>query len=323
MKRVVLPFFLILVLLSACSPGGFQSEDEILTTKVAAILTSQPTTSPIPPTAQQPTKPLVMEITVPATETSTPTAEPSDTPTPEVTATEEPTPTEEPSATPTGPTPTSTMTIQPTFTPPVTDPIQRLGGATEIDPMDNATMWVWPTGGDPQGFTNVEFKDGVMLLTGLKAEKSGWRLSGKQPLGDFYLEMVARMDKCSANDKYGLIFRSPVLNEADRGYLYGITCDGKYYLKKWDGKVAPDGLTTTLISNKASGAIMAGPNQFNRLGVLVVGKQIDLYVNGVYLDSYIDSSFNQGYFGVFVTPVETQNLVVRVDQISLWKNPKP
>lgn len=326
MKRI-LPILVLLSLLTACSPARVSDAD--MATRVAAILTSQPSETPKAvsdvATAQAPAPSrAAQEANATPTQAATlaPSATTAPTATPEATEAPTETLTSEPSATPTGPTPTPPATLAPSFTPPATDPVTRLGTPTSTDNMDKSDTWLWPTGKDFKGFTNVEFKDGVMLLTGLQKDKGGWRLSTAKSMENFYIEMAARMDKCQPSDKFGIIFRVPVLNEADRGYLFGITCDGKYYLRKWDGKVEPNGLSTTFIAPKASTAIQTGSN-FNRLGVMAVGKEFWLYVNGVLVDKYSDASYNSGYFGVFVTPVQTENLTVRVDQMSYWLNPKP
>jgi len=345
MKRV-LPFLIILVLLVSCSPA--RTSDTQMATRVAGILTSQPSAAPgavgLAATDLAPTA-------LPATSTSLPSAtfttEPSDTPTvepsplPSETAAPEPSATNEslavsgasstsspvPGATaPISSAAAATSTPPPTLTPMVSptplDPAIWLGPPNSLDEMDDGDAWGWPSGTDFRGFTTLKFYNGELLLTGLQLDKGGWRLATVKPLRNFYLEATARLDKCRPDDKFGLIFRVPVLREADQGYIFGITCDGEYYLRKWDGKVPPEGKSTTLIANTANSAIQAGPVS-NRLGVMAVGADIWLYVNDVLVGQYRDTSFSSGYFGVYVTPIQTESLTVRVDQMRYWENPRP
>lgn len=318
MKKV-LPLIISLIVLAGCFPSNQQLSDTDMATRVAQILTSYPTNTLDPNLAPSPLPVEPISTVTPLLEaTLTPSLTPTEIPTetPEPTATETQTP--EPSETPTPA--TSATEPQVAFTAPATDPVSRLGNPTSTDPMDSAAVWNWTVG--PSPFTSLEFKDGVMLMKGL-TDVSGWRLANTKNLDNVYIEMAARLDKCSGSDNYGLIFRVPVLSEADRGYLFGFTCDGKYYLRKWDGKVAPDGQMTTLIRPKASSAIQTGDGVFNRMGVMAVGDRLILYANGALLEEYRDSTFSGGYFGVFVNMDNTPNLTVRVDQMSYWLNPTP
>ncbi len=350
MKRL-LPVILIVVLLASCAPTPMSDAD--MATRVAQILTTQPTATENPlisaATGTAAAVETLAAIPTTAVPTETPTQEPpTATATEAATATPSPEPTAE--GTPTAGLPTLALTplsgggtaavgvtpagtakipITPlaatpaaSFTPPANDPLTRLGAPTASDEMNSGVEWTWPTGTDPAGFTSVEFKEGSMLLTGLKKDEGGWRLSARRSLSDFYIEMAARMEKCTVNDRFGIIFRVPNQSKANQGYLFGVTCDGKYYLRKWDGEAQPKGLSTTLIAPKASPAIQTGEGQFNRLGVLAVGENISLYINGVLVGQTSDKSFTAGVFGVFVTPVNSEKLTVRVEQMSYWENPK-
>lgn len=315
MKKV-LPVILIVFLLTGCSLPGIRAtpSDAEMATRVAQILTSMPANqqaTSIPPTAviQQPT---VVVITLPpAEETSTPA--PSEMPTATLAATEAPGETPTQAGTP-------TYTPIPSFTAPATDPRLRLGTPTSTDPMDNADTWGWPLG--PSEFSSMDFRQGTLVLTGLK-EVSGWRLPIRPAFTNLYLEMSAYPESCSGMDSYGMIFRVPVFREADQGYLFEVSCDGRYKLWKWDGKVEPNGKATVLINWKANAAIQPGANQTNRLGVMMVDDRIILYANGVRLEEVRDNTYPSGYFGVFVNPDKTPNFTVRVDEMNYWENPAP
>ncbi|NMB90829.1 MAG: hypothetical protein GYA17_20910 [Chloroflexi bacterium] len=318
MKKFI-PVVLICALLAACVPGQDATpSDADMATRVAQILTSMPPSENVLPevTATLPAVPTVVEITMPpptATEalaTETPTEMPTETPLPV---------TETPAESPT-PDGTLTNTPVPSFTAPATDPRLRLGNPTSTDPMDNADTWGWPLG--PSEYTSMDFRDGAMVLAGLTSV-SGWRLPITEAFTNQYIEMTVRTGTCTGNDNYGIMLRVPVFREADQGYLFGVSCDGKFNLRKWDGKVLPNGRATTLISWKANPAIVPGANQTNRLGVMVVDSRLIVYANGVQLGEASDSSYPSGYFGVFVDPDQTQNFTVYIDEMSYWTNPTP
>ena len=302
-------FLLIAVMLVGCTPSAQATlTDADMATRVAEILVSMPAPTK-PATAVLSATLRVVEVTQEATDAPKATAvlaKPSATP-------GVPTLTQLPSATP-----TITQTPLPTQTANPQDPRSRLGTPAWRDTMDNGNNW--PTGSND--FTAIAFKDGLMKFTGLK-DTSGWRLATGNELGDFYIEMTFRTETCSGTDNYGLIFRVPVAKEADRGYLFGFSCDGKYYLKVWDGKVAPKGKMTTLVSSVANAAIVKGSNQTNRMGIMAVGNRLRLYANGSFLVEYKDSTYPAGHFGVFVNPDNTEKLTIDVDEIAVWNNPKP
>ncbi len=306
MKKIAL-MILILTLLAACQAIEQPSEKDVQT-RVAQILTSfptpsiQPTFTPQPPTLT-PTKTIVpptptntLEMTQLASEiTGTVTA---GTTTPDTTTTGTPA------------TPTITITYG------AGDPRFTLGQATWTDPMNEGTFW--PTGASE--FTNLVFTNGEMVLTGLTS-KFGWRLATYGSLKNFYLEITSKFDACIGLDSMGIMFRVPVLEEADRGYLFGITCDGQYFLYMWDQKEGPSGTMTYLIVPKSSPVIKAGAGQTNRIGVMAESGNLKLFINGELVHSFVHSSFLQGFFGVFIKKAETNNLTARITEASLWVLP--
>ncbi len=314
MKKMIAAIFA-LFLLAGCG-GVFQPmptpDEDTIATQVAAILTTMPTATE--EAGLQPTQPLP---TIPPTETlplPTDTAEPTPLP---------PTPTEpvtEPTPLPTetplpSPTPQPTATIA--FTPSPNDPVARLGPATWTDNMDRDNNW--PTGGDP--FTEISFSDGVMFLTGLTTT-DGWRLTWPE-LTNFYLEMTFQTGNCGANDRYGMIVRVPESRNPNRGYLVGLTCDGKVSLRRWDATVGARGEMVNLIPWTAKSAVKSGANQTNRLGLMAIGDRLIIYVNGELAGEVRDDTFTKGYFGVFVGARDTEKFTIKVDQVRYWENPTP
>lgn len=350
MKRLTLFVVLFSVLaLAGCqflpnraqpTSGSATLTDQEMATQISQILTAMPTPtqeSKAIPTAT-PALPTVAPTTAPAVATATPqAAAPTATGVPEQpTATQaaaggggptvavtpmQPTATQPASgggvptvavtpAQPSGPTPTLSAD----------DPLKSLGNPSGTDNMDRADDWTWPSGYDQ--YSSVSWSNGLMTLTGL-TEKLGWRLANPtgREFGSLYLEMTVKTNTCSGGDQYGFVLRSPVLREADRGYFYGITCDGRFSFRAWDGKVEPKGKMTWLKDWTASKAINTGSNQSNRLGVMMKGDRFGLYVNGVLVGEVKDSTYPTGWFGVYVGPRDTKEFSVQIDRMVYWTNP--
>ncbi|HSV86959.1 MAG TPA: hypothetical protein VLH85_10315 [Levilinea sp.] len=349
MKRnaIIISLMLAMVLLAGCFPApDVTTADADMATRVAAILTEMPTgegaTPPEEPVAATPEE---VEVTQAPTDTpeATPTEEilpPTETPLPSPTAVPTETPMPDATTMPAiplftatqpaaaNPTPTPPATLTPGVVPPVstpvapgsTDPRNRLGAPSSTDPMNNATTWNWPSGVNP--FTSIDFRDGAMRLTGL-TEDAGWRLPLLPSTTNLYIEMTAYSPSCSGRDNFGIIFRVPVMREADRGYLFSVSCDGRYNLWMWDGKEGLEGKATTLIGWKTSAVIQSGSNATNRIGVMTYDDRLILYINGVKVDEIKDKTYVAGNFGVFVNPDSTENYTIVIDEMNYWTNPTP
>lgn len=302
-KRTIPILLLVAILIAGCQSPS--SSDTDVQTRVAAILTDIPTNTPFPATA-------TATVRLPTVALPTATEEPTETPTEEPPL-ETPTNTPEPGVTFTPPLPTNTLLPSPTS--PAGDPRVTLGAATWTDPMDNGNYW--PVGADE--FTSLSVAGGEMTFTALSTT-NGWRLASTPSLTNFYLEFSGRMTNCKGMDSMGLIFRVPNLKEANRGYLFGITCDGTYYLKAWDGIAFPEPTMTQIVYPHSNKAIVKGADQTNRIGVLASGSSLKLYVNGVQVHEITDETYNKGYFGIFINPDKSTNLTAKIDEISYWQS---
>lgn len=312
MKRIY-PLLLIAILLAGCGIIGKQvptPDDAMIATQVAQILTTNPTApGGVEAVSSTPELPTIQPMLAP-TETAS-EAPPADT------ATSQPA-----TATVTvAPTTAPTATLQPTatiaFTPPPGDPVAKLGNPTWVDDMNNGDNW--PLGVDK--YTSIDFSGGTMKLEGLTTT-DGWRLT--TPLmSNFYLEATFLTTSCTGTDRYGVFVRVPDSTNPDRGYLLGFTCDGQYSLRRWNAEIGAKGEMIFLINWTKSDAIKSGPNQTNRMGLMAVGNRLIVYANGQMLKEADDSTFQQGYFGVFVGARETTDFTVQVDQARYWDNPTP
>jgi hypothetical protein len=187
-----------------------------------------------------------------------------------------------------------------------TDPAASLGTPDWVDNLDNGNNWLT----DNDAYTKIKF-DGYMKLTAI-TDLDGWRLSWPAP-DNFYLEGKFQTPACSGTDHYGLMFRTPKNAGASQGYLFGITCDGKYSLRLWDD---PD--MTVLVGWTGSDKIHKGEDVVNTLGVMAKGDTLTFYINGSEVREVKDATFKEGIFGVFVGGDSGEDFTMWLDQIRYW-----
>lgn len=188
------------------------------------------------------------------------------------------------------------------------DPAAFLGPPDGEENFNNASNW----GEFDNSCYKSEISGGQFLMTakGL-AQTVCWEITWPR-LENIYLETTQVMpDSCDPQDRFGMLFRAP---DNNRGYLYGYTCAGDYLLTIWDGQA-----TTVLVDATKNDAILTGPGQVNRLGLLVFGENISLYANGIYLETVADYTFvDDGKFGYFVRAATSNPFTVRYDQLRVW-----
>lgn len=282
-------------LLSACTLRAIQPTrqptEDILATIVAATLTSMaqpelmtPTPEPIMPTTIAP---------LPEVLTPTPATFPTDTPSPTETLT---------------PTLTSTPTA-----------IERdveipTGSPTWMDTFESGKNWYLYA----DDHVRFEAMDGKVLMTALKPESWDGFMLTYPDLANFYLQATFITGQiCEGLDRYGVVFRASKHEDLYvKYYLYGFSCDGRYWLRSFNpGKV------DNLIPWTSSEWILKGPQQTNQLGVLAQGERLVLFANGKRLAEIKDSSHPMGKFGLFIGALTNENFRVSVDEIAYWEIP--
>ena len=123
--------------------------------------------------------------------------------------------------------PTETAAPTPTFVP--GDPKANLGSPTWRDTFDNALNW--PLYEDEH--VSMQIQNNRLVMTALNADKYvSWMLTWPV-LENFYYEITVSPGRCQGRDHYGLAFRAP---DENRAYLFGVSCDGQYSLRRWDGR---------------------------------------------------------------------------------------
>jgi hypothetical protein len=200
------------------------------------------------------------------------------------------------------PTPTTTPTL--TFVP--NDPRQQLGAPTWRDVFKDGDNWALYE----DEHVRFRIKDERLVMTALLAEgRDSWMLARPKPM-DYYIEVVAKPGACSDLDRWGIIFRS----DASVGYLYGVSCDGQYSLRMWDGEKFK-----TLIDWTPTPYLSSGSDQENRIGLMVKGSRFSLYVNGHFLAEISDETYEEKGFGVFLGSKNTENFKVYVSEVAYWE----
>ena len=200
-----------------------------------------------------------------------------------------------------------------TLTETIDDPGKYLGKPTWSDEMDFPVNW--PVGDDE--FSSGYFNNGYYYMTSFGVE-DGWRIASTDAISDGYIEIYFSTEICKTDDHYGIIFRVPELKEPIKGYLFGVTCGGKYSLRKWDSTLGENGTLSYATRWHSDNNINDGEYQNNVLGVLTNGNSIKLFINGKLVNEIEDSSIEGEHFGVFVGWEQTENFTILIDKASYW-----
>jgi hypothetical protein len=226
-----------------------------------------------------------------------------------------PTPTEV-IASPTEPSPTPTTPPSPSPVPsatlPAGDPKAGLGDPEFHDNFSSGESWPLYT----DEHVSFEVKDSKLSMVAFNPDKyNGWMLTWPV-IEHFYLEMEAKPKQCSGLDQYGMMSRATKTEKGYIGYLFGVSCDGRYSLRKWNGEKY-----ITLVEWTESEHILAGANQTNRIGLMAEGDRLSMYANGQLLKEINDNTYQLGRFGVFVGSADTPEFKTVVDEIAYWNIP--
>ena len=247
-------------------------------------------------TAVSPDEPTPTAVIAAATETGAPTASP-------------PTTATEPPATPTA-TVTSTPPPTPTLNP--DDPKAGLGNPDFNDDFNSGENWPLYT----DDHVAFEVKDSDLLMTAFNPDKyNGWMLTWPV-ISDYFLEMTAKTQQCSGKDTYGNMIRAVKTDQGYIGYLFNVSCDGHYSLRRWNGEQY-----VSLVPWTPSDQINSGSNQTNRVGIRVVGNQFTFYANGKQIGQFQDDTHKEGRFGVVIGSANTSDFKTQVDEIAVWNIP--
>jgi hypothetical protein len=157
---------------------------------------------------------------------------------------------------------------------------------------------------------------GKLTMTAHVASALDWWALTWPKIANFYIEVSGTFGNCGKMDRFGVIVRAPA--EANRGYLYALSCDGRYSLWIMDTTIPK---RTVLINWTPNARIHSGSGQTNRLGLMVKDDVFSLFANGYPLDETSDSTFNNDFFGLFVGAASTIDFNVYIDEVAYWELP--
>jgi len=308
-KKILIAVMVLVSILAGCSliPQFEKAKEEYLETRVVELMEEPQAEEALEeepaeeePAAEEDEK--LIEEAADAEEIAEVTDEPEETPEVEETPEETEVPEDEP---------------EPTVD--SNDPGIYLGEADWVDEMETAQYW--PTGSDE--FISAAYENGTLKLTAL-SETNGWRIASTPVLGNAYIEAEIKIGDCTETDGYGFIFRVPEDVNYNQGYLFGVTCDGRYSLRKWNGLTGEEGLMLWLKYYTLSELIEEDANKSNRIGVMTLDNRIILFMNGEKVEEIIDEedSYAEGFFGLYINRDKIENLAINVDKVSYWTDPQ-
>ena len=110
-------------------------------------------------------------------------------------------------------------------------------------------------------------------------------------LTDYYAELTAQPNLCKGDDSYGILIRA----NGGSYYRFALACDGTIRAERVNNSVR-------LVLQKPipSGDVPPGAPGNVRIGIWVVGNEMNLFLNGRFQFSINDPSFPIGTIGVFV-----------------------
>ena len=214
---------------------------------------------------------------------------------------------------------TPTMTTSPsstssrTATADASDPKAALGKPTWEDKFHDGGNWGLVGEVYDDGSTRVEIKnDALYFLSKSGQGWHGWRATYPKPK-NFYLEATVHNINCGNGDYYGVLFRA---TDDFNGYWFGISCQGKFNLRS--GGI---GAWKEPVISESNSAILSGANKTNRLGMMVKGNRITLYINGKMVKDLTDNTYpNAGTFGMFIVGWN-QNFAFETEEMAYWELP--
>jgi hypothetical protein len=211
------------------------------------------------------------------------------------------------------PTFTPTISLTNTNTPIPTDALIPSGDPTWKEVFNNGTSFGISTEGYDDGNTRIIIEDETLTLVSVNSTGwRGWRLASQKP-ANYFLTAVFKVETCSGSDQYGIITQSPDY-ENGYGYYFGLTCDGRYSIQKWN----ETGLTN-LDGWNPSIEIQTGDSKENSVSILKSGENYKFFVNNVMVSQVNDNYFtNPGFFGPFIAGISTPNFTVRLQEIAYW-----
>jgi LPXTG-motif cell wall-anchored protein len=154
---------------------------------------------------------------------------------------------------------------------------------------------------------------GVYILNLHKASDTHWTLIPKHAYGEFTMEIDLWDDSDSfqGSASQGIVFRAK-----DDMHLYAVLIDprgGKYTARKLDGMDK----WSDLIAWKPS-SLIKRKSEINHLRVDGDSGAFTIYLNGESLDSFSDSTYPQGGFGMIASTGDATETLMHFDNVNIY-----
>jgi hypothetical protein len=212
-------------------------------------------------------------------------------------------------------TPEPSPTVEPTLDLDTTDDdiVPTLGDPDFDDNFADGTNWSLYT----DTHVSFEVENGKLDMTAFNADYYEGFLISWMTIEDAYLEITTTTgDACNGPDRYGILFRTGEDEDNWASYMFGVTCDGNYSLRYWDGYSFDP-----VLGWSPTTVLKTGANQTNRLGVKADGSEFYFYINGDLIGSITDPIASEGLFGLFIGGAHTNDFSVSVDRMRVWNLP--
>ncbi len=199
-----------------------------------------------------------------------------------------PTPSPTPLSAVSTPTPTIGNSPSPTVTPSTSSSTPYGGTLALDDPLrDHSKGYGWD---ETEG--HCTFKGGAYHVT--TSNPNNYECNTDSPRADFSNFAYQVTMKIDQGTKGGICFRFTINDQT--GYCFFLDLNGQYVLEKVNFNTP---LEEMLVTGQSS-YFLTGLRKTNQIAVRAQGSTIDLYVNGHFIRSAMDSSFSHGQIGVFL-----------------------
>ncbi|GAB4480005.1 MAG: hypothetical protein OHK0031_00850 [Anaerolineales bacterium] len=129
-------------------------------------------------------------------------------------------------------------------------------------------------------------------------------------LVNFYATLQVSVNRCQADDQYGLLFRSAGDYYT---YRYVLTCDGRLRIDRQRG-----GELSPLTEWTPSGDAPPGAPAQITLGIWAAGTEYRFFINGRYQFRIVDPLFRTGTLGVFTSAASPAGMNVSFSDLNIF-----
>jgi hypothetical protein len=218
-----------------------------------------------------------------------------------------------PTASPAPPTPTFVIpTAPPTSTPspapsltPTPNALFGIGPIIFRDAFDQNTGWA--VGEDNLGGTSIS--DGRLVLSVRNPKTYRYAISPVSQLTDFYAEAVVRPLICNEDDEFGMMFH---FDSDGNHFRLSLACNGSVRVVR-----VLHGQSFNMIPPTQTYEVIPGPLVENTIGVLAIGADFHLFINGVDVLRMRNAEIPLGTLGFFVHAESSGQTTVAFDDLTV------